>query len=79
MIYRHTIESIEKYSFVTKVEETGNFYIKIYYKVNNVEKFESISRRASSKQLVSVIKKIKRIADKPPSPVIRDEMPIYIV
>jgi len=79
MIYKHMIESLEKYSFVSRVERGTNFYIKIYYKVNKEERYKSISRRASGQQLQDLVEKIKEETDKPTTPKFEDDMPIEVV
>jgi len=79
MIYKHIINELEKYSFIDKIEYGTNFYIKIFYKVDGIEKYNSISRRASSEQLIKLITKIKEIADKATNPKFETEMPVEII
>lgn len=79
MIYRHVIDSLEKYSFITKIKEGKDFYVYVYYKVGGVEKHKSISRRANIKQLQEFIAKIKEVADIEEEPEMRNELPIELV
>ena len=79
MIYRHVIKELEKYSFIDRIEYGTNFYIKLFYKVNGVEKTNSISRRANPVQLSNLIKKIRKVADKAIDPKFDSEMPVEIV
>lgn len=79
MIYKHIIDELKKYSFIDKVEYRTNYYIKIFYRVSGKEESKLISRRASSEQLIRLITKIKKIADKITNPKFETEMPVEII
>lgn len=79
MLYRHVIDLLEKYSFIDKVEYGTNFYVKIFYKINDKEHHKSISRRASGEQLANLIKEIRKVADKAPDPKFDSEIPVEVI
>jgi len=79
MISKGIIDSIEKYSFVTKVTVSKDFYITVFYKTNGKERHKSISRRANHNELVEFLTKIRMEADKPMLPEFKDDLPIEIV
>jgi len=59
MLHKTNRDNVKKYSFVTKTKFYGGVFT-IYYEKDGVEKSKRLPYRASAKQLINCIEKIKK-------------------